>query len=143
MTSEEKEVLGAVLRFYDAIEQMIGGKGLAAMIDAWHHTPDVSSGHPTGDWAHGWDEVLATWGVFASFGKEGNGGTKVRDVKVHVYGDFAYATGVFVAAPTLGSATMSVTNVLWRAGGAWKIVHHHADKAPSVQASLEKMAEEG
>jgi ketosteroid isomerase-like protein len=140
MTTEDEAVLQATLRFYDALEQLLAGKGLTAMTDAWHHTPRVTSGHPTGEWAHGWDEVLATWEVFSSYGKPENAGTKVRDVKVYRYGDIAYTTCVFTAAPSFGSARMSCTNVLHCVDGAWKIIHHHADKAPSVEAGLEKMA---
>ncbi len=142
MTDDEKQVLEAVQRFYDALEQMVAGKGLAAMKEAWHHTAQVSSGHPTGDWAYGWDEVLATWEVFASFGKPENCGTRVRDLRANVVGDVAYTTGVFIASPSFGSAKMNVTNVLQRVGGVWKIVHHHADRTPSVETALEKMAQE-
>jgi len=142
MTPEEKEVLDATLRFYAAIEQMVIGKGAGPMRDAWHHTPRVTASHPTGEWSTGWDEVSATWDVFASFGKEGNGGTSVRDVKVYLYGDIAYTTSVFVAAPAWGGAKLNCTNVLYRVDGVWKVIHHHPDKAPSIEASMEKMAVE-
>jgi hypothetical protein len=33
--------------------------------------------------------------------------------------------------------------VLHRVDGVWKIVHHHADKAPKMGAALEKIAQEG
>ena len=139
MTLEEEKVLAAILRFYDAIEQMVIGKGAGPMRDTWHHTPRVTSSHPTGEWAVGWDEVAATWDVFASFGKEGNGGTQIRDVKVYLYGDIAYTTSVFVAAPAWGGAKLNCTNILHRVDGAWKVIHHHPDKAPSIEASMEKM----
>ena len=34
------------------------GRGIDAMKAVWHHDGRVTSGHPTGDWAFGWDEVL-------------------------------------------------------------------------------------
>jgi ketosteroid isomerase-like protein len=141
MTPEEKEVYAATVRFYEAIEEMITGKGAGSMRNAWHHTPRVTSSHPTGEWATGWDEVGATWDEFASFGKEGNGGTQVCNLKVHVYGDIAYATSVFVAAPAWGGARLNCTNILHRVNGVWKVIHHHPDKAPSMTASLEKMTD--
>jgi ketosteroid isomerase-like protein len=141
MTPEEKEVHAATLRFYQAIEDMVCGKGAAAMRDAWHHTPRVTSSHPTGEWAVGWEEVSATWDVFAEFGKGGKGGTKVRDVRVYLYGDIAYTTSIFVAAPDWGGAKLNCTNILHRVNGVWKVIHHHPDKAPSMIASLEKKAE--
>jgi ketosteroid isomerase-like protein len=142
MTQDENEVLAATLRFYQAIEDMVGGGGAGPMSEAWHHGPRVTSSHPTGEWANGWDEVAATWDVFASFGKKGNGGTRIRDIKVFVFGDIAYTTSVFVAAPNWGGAKLNCTNVLQRIGGVWKVIHHHPDKAPSMEASLEKMVQE-
>jgi ketosteroid isomerase-like protein len=142
MVSEEEKVRAAAQSFYDAIEDMVSGKGGARMREVWHHTSRVTSGHPTGDWAHGWEEVGATWDLFASFGKEGDGGTQVHDLRVHLYGDVAYVTAVFVAAPSWGGARLNCTNVLHRVDGVWKLVHHHADKAPSMQSAMETMTEQ-
>jgi ketosteroid isomerase-like protein len=142
MTSEEQEVLAATRRFYEAIEHMVEGKGAGPMRDAWHHTSRVTSAHPTGEWVTGWDEVSATWDIFASFGKAGNGGTQVRDIRVQVYGDIAYTTSVFVASPAWGGAKLNCTNILHRVGGVWKIIHHHPDRAPSMEASLDRMVNE-
>ncbi len=142
MTSDESEVREAAVRFYDAIEAMISGKGLGPMQEAWHQTARVTTGHPRGDWAVGWDEVLATWKVFAAFGREGRGGSRIRDLQVHLYGDVAYTTCSFVASPAFGSDTLACTNVLHRVGGVWKIIHHHADKSPAMGAALEKIARE-
>jgi ketosteroid isomerase-like protein len=142
MEADESEVREAAVRFYDAIEAMVSGKGLGPMKEAWHHTPRVTTGHPRGDWSVGWDEVLTTWSVFAAFGREGRGGSRVRDLQVHVYGDFAYTTCSFVASPAFGSDTLACTNVLHRVGGVWKIIHHHADKSPAMGAALERIARE-
>ena len=38
---------------------------------------------------------------------------------------------------------LNVTNVLHRQDGVWKIVHHHADKAPAIETGLAKAAEDG
>jgi ketosteroid isomerase-like protein len=142
MSPDEKEVLEATLRFYAAIEDLVDGRGAGTMRDTWHHTSRVTSAHPLGDWTVGWDQVAATWDVFASFGKKGNGGTQIRDVKVYLYGDVAYTTSVFVASAAFGGAQLNCTNVLHRVDGVWKIIHHHPDKAPSMEKSLEKMASE-
>ena len=143
MTHDEEEVIAATRRFYDAIEDMVSGRGLEALRSAWHHTDRVTGGHPSGEWAEGWDEVWATWEVFASFGRSDRGGSKIRNLKAHVYGDVAYTTCLFVASPSFGGETLACTNVLHRADGAWKIVHHHADKGPAMGAALEKIAREG
>jgi ketosteroid isomerase-like protein len=141
MTKDESDVLAATKRFYEAIERIVDGGGVEAMRDTWHHGARVTSSHPTGDWANGWDEVAATWDVFVSFGKKGNGGTQIRDINVHVFGDVAYTTSVFVASPAWGGAKLNCTNVLQRIEGVWKVIHHHPDKAPSMETSMEKMVE--
>jgi ketosteroid isomerase-like protein len=140
MSNDEELVVAAAKRFYDAIEKMVRGEGLDAMRDAWHHTNRVTGGHPSGEWAEGWDEIWATWEVFAGFGRSDRGGSSVRGLKAHVYGDVAYTTCIFVASPALGGEALACTNVLHRADGVWKIVHHHADKAPGMGAALEKIA---
>lgn len=143
MTSEDEAVKAATLRFYAAIEDIVSGRGPSAMKEAWHHTSRVTGGHPSGDWAQGWDEILATWEVFSSFGRADRGGSSVRDLSVHVYGDVAYATLKFVASPAWGGEALSCTNVLHRSDGAWKVIHHHADKSPAMAAALERIISEG
>jgi hypothetical protein len=143
MSNEEQEVLDATARFYGAIEDMVSGRGLESMKAAWHRTDRVTSGHPSGEWATGWDEVWATWEVFASFGRADRGGSSIRDLRACVYGDVAYTTCLFIASPAFGGETLACTNVLCRMDGTWKIVHHHADKSPKMGAALERIAQEG
>jgi hypothetical protein len=141
MTPEENEVLAATLRFYEALADLSDGRGLASMDAACEHGPRVTCGHPIGEWSYGWDEVRATWAEIAALGRPGNAGT-VRNMKVHLYGDVAYTTGVFVAAKQLGGAELNITNILNKRDGVWRIVHHHADKMLGLEAALAKMAEE-
>jgi hypothetical protein len=142
-SSTEDEVRAAAERFYAAIEAMVSGKGLEPMREAWHHTSRVTGGHPSGDWAQGWDEIYATWEVFSSFGHPTRGGSKIRDLKVHLYGDdVAYTTCIFIASPAFGGESLACTNVLHRQNGVWKVVHHHADKSPKMASALEKIAME-
>ena len=143
MTSNESQVREATVRFYDAIEAMISGRGLEPMKEAWHHTDRVTGGHPSGEWSQGWDEIFATWSVFNGFGHPERGGSRIRDLRVYVYGDVAYTTCVFIAAPAYGGDSLACTNVLHRVDGVWKIIHHHADKSPKMGAALEKIAQSG
>lgn len=136
----EEEVKAAAVRFYDALEHLLTGKGVEPMLAAWHHTDRVTSGHPIGEWSRGWDEIAATWIEFARIGAPSMGGTQIRDLRAVVYGDVAYTTCVFVAAPSMGGAKMNCTNIFHRADGVWKVVHHHADRTPSVEAGIEKAA---
>lgn len=143
MADEEKEVYQATERFYQAIEDLVSGRGLERMRNAWHQNDRVTSGHPSGEWSQGWDEVWASWQVFASFGRSDRGGSKIRDLKVRVYGDVAYAICIFEASAGFGGDSIPCTNVLHRMNGEWKIVHHHADKSPAMGAALERIAKEG
>jgi ketosteroid isomerase-like protein len=142
MATEYEEVEAATRRFYAAIEDMVSGRGLDAMERAWHHTDRVTSKHPSGEWSTGWDEVWATWGVFSSFGRSDRGGSQLASLSAHVYGDIAYVTGVFQASPAWGSERLMCTNVLQKLDGEWRIIHHHADPGPGMQAALERMLAE-
>jgi ketosteroid isomerase-like protein len=142
MTTEAEQVEKATRDFYAAIEDMVSGRGLDAMRNAWHHTNAVTSKHPSGEWAIGWDEVWATWELFSSFGREDRGGSKLVSIKVQAFGDFAYTAGVFQASPKWGGEKLMCTNVLQKLDGQWKVIHHHADPGPGMQAALEQMLQE-
>ena len=143
MENDEGRVKAAAMRFYDAIEQMVSGKGLDAMKASWHHNERVTGGHPSGGWSKGWDELLATWEVFSGFGREDRGGSRVHDLDANVYGSIAYTTCVFQASPAFGGERIACTNVLQKVDDEWKIIHHHADKSAKMAAALEKIAQGG
>lgn len=136
--SDEDDVREATLRFYDALEHLLCGKGVEPMKALWAHGPDVTIAHPIGDWAYGWDEVAATWDEFGALGVPSNVGSTLRDLRVHVHGDMAYTTAVYTSAPAVGSVALNVTNVLKRAPDGWRMVHHHADKAAHIEALIEE-----
>lgn len=138
-----QDVERAVRFFYDAIEDMAAGRGLAAMREAWHHLARVTTKHPISDWATGWEEVATTWEVASGFGRADRGGSSLQSTQVYVLGDVAYATSVFQSAPAWGGEKILCTNVLQKIDGKWKIIHHHADPAPGMAAALERMIQEG
>jgi ketosteroid isomerase-like protein len=142
MEQEQAEVEAATRRFYDAIETMVRGGGVEAMKDAWHHTERATSRHPMDEWSVGWDQIWETWKFTSTFGRADRGGGKVLGLQTYVYGDMAYATVTFQAAPAWGGAKIMCTNVLSKQGGVWKVVHHHADPSPAMQAALERMLSE-
>jgi ketosteroid isomerase-like protein len=137
--TEKEQVEAAARRFYAAIETMIAGGGANALADTWHHVDDATGKHPSGEWSHGWDELWATWQVFASFGRPENGGSQLLSIRANVYGDFAYTTSVFQASPAWGGEQVMCTNILRRMDGAWKLIHHHADPSVAMQKALERM----
>ena len=149
------EVRNATQRFYQALDDLISGKGNERMSEAWHHDESVTTVHPFGHWARGWDEVWATWqeiGAVFSFyrghaDREDNIGD-VHNLTVSLLGDVAYTTGVYKSCLYLpeGETRLSVncTNVLQRRDGVWKVIHHHPDQAPpDYQAAVGRMIERG
>ena len=143
MNSDERAVEAAVRRFYDAINDMSSGRTHETMREAWLHDDRVTTGHPSGDWAYGWDEVWTTWEIFASFGGEGREGLKVLKLHVRVCGDMAYAAVTVSLAPVFSGAVLECTNVLLQDNGAWKIIHHHADRSPELMQALENLVANG
>lgn len=139
----EDEVVAAAMSFYEGIDDMASGRGVERIKAAWEHGPHVTAGHPSGEWSQGWEEIFAGFQIFATLGRPERGGSTVRGMKAHVYGDVAYTTCLFVGGPAFGGETLACTNVLRRVDGAWKIIHHHADKAPAMAAAAERFAREG
>ncbi len=137
MSGVEGEVRAAFDAFYAALNRVVN-RDAGPMADAWWHTPDVSASHPMGDWTVGWDLLAVTWEEFARFFVRGT--VEVENVTLHVVGDFAYAFNVevvFLETPTgLIRFRSNATNVFRREAGAWRLVHHHADKAPVLEQSV-------
>jgi ketosteroid isomerase-like protein len=140
--SDEQDVIAAAMRFYDAIEDLVDGRGAARMVEAWHHAPRVTCAHPFDEWSVGWDAIFPTWQELVAVGKPGLGGSHIRDLNAFVCGDAAYTIGIFHVSPGLGGGKLKVTNVLHRVNGIWKVVHHHADKASSMATEYERLASE-
>lgn len=156
MSTPEEDARQATLRFYDALDDLILGKGTEAMSRAWHHDDSVTTVHPFGHWAQGWQEIAATWEEIAAMytfyhGHDGRdeGVGAIHELRVMVMGDVAYTTGVYKAhwygmPGGVEGMNVNCTNVLHKRDGVWKIVHHHADQAPpEVQAALAQMVESG
>ena len=102
MATETDGARTAILRLYQALDELLLGKGTQGMSDAWHHDDWVTTVHPFGHWARGWNEVFATWNEIAAvFGfyhghderQDGIGG--IHDLRVSVMGDVAYSVGVY------------------------------------------------
>jgi len=151
-TDEARE---AILRFYQALDDLLSGKGSEGMSEAWSHDDFVTTVHPFGHWARGWKEVWATWeeiGAVFSFyrghaDRDDNIGD-VHDLRVTVLGDVAYSIGIYKSCLYLpeGETRLSVncTNLAQRRDGVWKIIHHHPDQATAdYQAAVGRMVERG
>ncbi len=120
-------------QFYAALNSMANGDA-APMAATMSHSADVTTMHPIGGREVGWDAVSGPWGQIA--GMASGGQVKLTDQLLQATGDMAYETGIEKGQMTLAGRQVPinqrVTNVYRREGGAWKIVHHHADESPAM-----------
>ena len=109
------------------------------MYEVWSHAADVTYMGPMGDYARGWKQVKASWDEQAAMQLGGS----VEAIEV-----------VIVAGETLGLVTdieqgrntvqgkpqvvhIRATNVYRQEDGRWKMIHHHADILPLMEADAE------
>jgi ketosteroid isomerase-like protein len=133
--SVKEEIMAAHDRFYAALNEMIADKP-RSMPDAWYHDDDATTTHPMGHWAIGWDQVIATWEALGD--ALSDGGVRVTDLHIGIYGDMAYTIGVeHVTFRIMGGEQMSftanTTNIYRNGPEGWKMIHHHPDKAPEAE----------
>ena len=136
----DDEVRKASNQFYAALNNMANGDA-GSMADVWSHSADVTTMHPLGGREVGWDEVSGPWGQVAQMASGGQ--IKLADQLIRASGDMAYEVGVEKGQITLAGRQVPinhrVTNVYRREGGAWKIVHHHADESPAMVDLLKSL----
>jgi ketosteroid isomerase-like protein len=138
--STEDQVRKASEQFYAALNGMANGD-TGAMADIWSHSAGVTTMHPIGGREVGWDEVRGPWAQVAELASGGQ--VKLADQLIQVSGDMAYEVGTeqghFKLAGEQVSIDQRVTNIYRREGGAWKIVHHHADISPAMVKILQQL----
>lgn len=141
--------------FYAALDDLLQAKGLEKMERIWHHADHVTTVHPFGGWARGWDEVWATWqegaAVFACYKghatrNEPIGG--IGNVKVTILGGLAVCTSIYQSRLYMSDGAIDLkvncTNIAELVSGSWKIIHHHTDQAPpDWQAKIGQMVQAG
>lgn len=136
----EDEVRAASNEFYAALNRMLAGDS-NSLADIWSHSSTVTALHPIGDWHVGWKEVK---GSFDQVAKASTGGhVEMTKRLVRVAGDSAYEVGIEVAKFAIAGQPLTVnsrvTNIYQREGGAWKVVHHHGDKASGIAEALARV----
>jgi ketosteroid isomerase-like protein len=139
MTTED-EVRKASMQFYAGLTRMANGDS-GALADVWAHSATVTAMHPIGGREMGWDAVKKSFEQVAQLASDGNVGLK--DQLIQVSGDLAYEMGIehgqFKMAGHPVSIEHRVTNIYQRQGGAWKMIHHHADTAPAMMEVLGRL----
>jgi uncharacterized protein (TIGR02246 family) len=140
----EDDVRTASKQFYVALNSMANGDA-GPMADIWSQDADGTTMHPIGGRQVGWDQVGDSWQQVAKIASEGR--VTLRDQLIRVVGDAAYELGTEHVVMTLAEhsvrAEVRVTNIYRREGGAWKIVHHHADLSPEMQGVLSRLEASG
>ena len=132
----EQALRAANSQLYLAINMVLAGN--AEMIDnVWSQKPDVSDFGPSGDRIVGWKAVEAQFKKEAAMKM---GGTLVcEDLTVTVGADMGYTTCMEVGSNQVidgkpVNLRFRATNVFRLEKGEWKLVHHHTDPAPAMQA---------
>ena len=139
MTAED-EVLAASEKFYAALNRLVNGDA-GPLAEIWSHGAAVTTMHPIGGREVGWEQVRNSWEQVARISADGR--VRLDDRYVRVVGDAAYELGVERGRFSLGGQPVTldvrVTNIHRRESGAWKIVHHHTDRAPEMIESLNQL----
>ena len=138
--SAQDEVRQVSEQFYTALNRMANGDA-GPMTEVWSHSSDVTTMHPLGGREVGWEQVRGPWEQVAAIASGGQ--VTLRDQLIRVVGDVAYEVGTEVGEITLAGQHASfeerVTNIYRREAGEWKLVHHHSDTVPALQAILQRL----
>jgi uncharacterized protein (TIGR02246 family) len=128
--------LEPTLRTVDAALRAMRNGDPAPYADLWEEADDVTLFGAWGPIEQGAGAIKRT---FEWVGSRFTGGDQVADnIAVHVSGDLACTIGfergtASVDGGELRPMTIRVTHVYRRAGGAWRLVHRHADFPPPDQ----------
>ncbi len=128
-TATEKDIRAATVLFYEAFNSALHGD-LDPLSAVWSHRPDVTNLSAAGGHAIGWNEVHAG---FLNMARLYPGGRiEQRNMSVVAGKDMGYS--VCIETGQLRSAdgpmvtfNQRATNIFRLEGGAWKLIHHHAD----------------
>ncbi len=138
--SDEDGVREASKQFYAGLTQMLDGD-LSVMDTIWSHDKTVTAMHPIDGRETGWDAVRNS---FLQFSKAASSGSvELTNQLIQVHGDLAYEIGLESGKFSLAGQPITikqrVTNVYRHEGGAWKMVHHHADLSQSMVDALKAL----
>lgn len=125
--------------YHEALDEFFrGDPELAKML--YSHREDATLANPFGPVAVGWEKVEQTMELAASNYRDG-GATGFETLATYVTPELAYLVEVERFEAKVGgqeemaSGALRVTSVLRLEGGAWKVVHRHADPITTPQAA--------
>jgi ketosteroid isomerase-like protein len=111
------------------------------MLKVWSHSAEVTEMGPFGDRSVGWTAVHEEFERDAKLKLGGK--IEPRGILVRTDGDLGYVV-CFEHGENLSPGgkmvpvDMRATSVFRREAGGWKMVHHHTDQAPNLQAAPSK-----
>ncbi len=137
-TEAEKGLRAANDQFYAALNAMFTGD-LAPMNAIWAHQEEITDMGPFGGRLTGWTQVGEEFKREAAMKIGGHVGYK--DLVVQVGGDMGYTVCIEQGEnmSTDGKPVMvshRATNVFRLINGQWKMVHHHTDLSPQLEAAV-------
>ncbi|HNP15520.1 MAG TPA: nuclear transport factor 2 family protein [Terrimesophilobacter sp.] len=140
--SANDDIRAASARFYAALNSMAAGDA-APMAGAWSQGPEVSAQHPVGGRDEGYDTVIASFAKVAEIA--GGGDIRLIGQKIDAGIDLAVETGIetgmLVISGHKATIRHRVTNVYRKAGGEWKLAHHHTDLSEAMLDVLRRLNE--
>lgn len=123
--------------FYAALNVMFTGD-VAPMLKAWSHSAEVTDMGPFGAREIGWEAVRTEFEREAKMKMGGK--IEPTQVLVRTDGDLGYVVCIEhgenlspAGKPVAGD--LRATSVYRLEKGEWKMVHHHTDQAPNLQAA--------
>ncbi len=134
----EKGLRAANDQFYAALNAMFTGD-LAPMNAIWAHRDEITDMGPFGGRLTGWKAVGEEFKKEAAMKIGGH--VSYKDLVVQVGGDMGYTVCIEQGEnmSTDGKpvkVSHRATNIFRRINGQWKMVHHHTDLAPQLEAAI-------
>jgi ketosteroid isomerase-like protein len=114
---------------------------MALMNEMWSHGDDVTLMSPFGGRQTGWNNVQAELTREAANNMAGR--VIPRDLVIRVDGNMACAICVeegqnFTMGGKPANISHRATSVYRKENGEWKLIHHHTDPAPQLQAGARR-----
>jgi len=132
---DEDDVRWASARFYEATNGILGGDA-APMLAVWSHGDDVTYCDTSGRVQRGWAALEAYWRQAAERNAVAEAKLSATATEQAAYAttDLAYTVMVEEVRRADGAFVLDAraTNVYRREGGAWRMVHRHADAPPRM-----------
>jgi ketosteroid isomerase-like protein len=137
--ADDQAVAAASAQFYSALNALFTGD-VAPMQAIWSHRDDVTYMGPAGGFAVGWDAVGAMWEKQAALKLGG----RVRPVETHItVGDTLAVVSTVEQGENSNVSgktqrvSIRATNLFRNEHGTWKMIGHHTDLLPQLEASLQ------